>query len=128
MTRKTINAIKATRKSRNYSAAFLTLLLALSFAFPIMALPQTVSAQLSIDTYAFLSVGPNPVGVGQKIAIIMWLDKPPPVPAVQTSTLRAIVYTNFTLTVTKPDNTVVKMGPFSSDSTGSTYTSFTLTK
>jgi outer membrane protein assembly factor BamB len=125
MTHKTINVLKTTQKSRNYSAVFLTLILALSIAIPIMALPQTVSAQLSIDTFALLSVGPNPVGVGQKIAIIMWLDKPPPVPTVQTSTLRAIVYTNFTLTITKPDNTIVKMGPFSSDSTGSTYTSFT---
>ena len=86
MTHKTINALKTTQKSRNYSAAFLTLILALSIAIPIMALPQTVNAQLSIDTFALLSVGPNPVGVGQKIAIIMWLSKPPPVPAVQTST------------------------------------------
>ena len=125
MTHKTINAIKTTQKPRNYIAAFLTLILALSIAIPIMTLPQTVNAQLSIDTYALLSVGPNPIGVGQKIQAIMWLDKPPPVPAVQTTTIRAIVYTNFTLTITKPDNTDVKIGPLPSDSTGSTYTSFT---
>ena len=101
------------------------MILILAFATPTIILPQTVNAQLAIDTYALLSAGPNPIGVGQKIAIIMWLDKPPPVPAVQTSTLRAIVYTNFTLTITKPDNTVVTVGPLSSDSTGSTYSSFT---
>ena len=110
---------------KNKKSALIALILILSMAFPLVALSQTVNAQLSIDTYALVSAGPNPVGVGQKIAIIMWLDKPPPVPAVQTSTIRAIVYTNFTLTVTKPDNTVVTLGPFTSDATGSIGTGYT---
>lgn len=105
-------------------SVLITLVLIVSIVIPTIALTPTVTAQLSIDTYALLSVGPNPVGVGQKLAIIMWLDKPPPVPSVQTSTVRAIPYTNFTLTVTKPDGTVVKLGPFTSDSTGSTGTSY----
>jgi outer membrane protein assembly factor BamB len=90
----------------------------------LAVLPQTVSGQLSIDTYAHLSVSPNPVGVGQKLFVVMWLDKPPPVPAVQTATLRAYPYTNFTLSITKPDGTVQTLSPFTSDSTGSAYTTY----
>ncbi|MCL5878139.1 MAG: PQQ-like beta-propeller repeat protein [Candidatus Bathyarchaeota archaeon] len=119
--------IVKTKKSRNYAAAFLTLIMVVSIAFPLMTLPQTASAadnELSIDTYAHLSVAPNPVGVGQQLVIVMWLDKPPPVPETQTSTLRAIAFTNFTVTVTEPDNTVTVLGPFESDSAGSAATSY----
>jgi outer membrane protein assembly factor BamB len=108
---------------KRQKTALLTLLLALSIAFPLLALPQNASA-LSIDTYALLSVGPNPVGVGQTLFIVMWLDKPPPVPETQTSTIRAIPYTNLTVTVTEPDGTETKLGPFTSDSTGSAATSY----
>ncbi len=119
MTHNTINAKITTQKSRNSAAVFLTLILALSIAIPILALPQTANAQLSIDNTALLSAAPNPIGVGQELFIIMWLNNPPPVPLVQTATLRAIAYTNFSYTVTKPDNTVAVFGPFTSDATGS---------
>ncbi|MCW4000387.1 MAG: PQQ-binding-like beta-propeller repeat protein [Candidatus Bathyarchaeota archaeon] len=121
-----INAVKSIRKSKNYSAAFLTLLITVSIALPMMAMTQTASAEagISIKTYALLSVGPNPVGVDQKLAIVMWLDKLPPVPAVQTSTVRAIPFTNFTLEVTKPNGEMETFGPFTSDATGSAATSY----
>ena len=119
-----LNLLKS--KTKKFTALF-ALILILSIAIPIAVLPQSASAQLSIETYALLSVGPNPVGEGQKLGVIMWLDKPPPVPAVQTSTVRAIPYTNFSLIVTKPDNSVETLGPFTSDATGSTYTSYTPT-
>lgn len=103
--------------------AFFAMLLVLSLTIPLLVIPQNASA-LSIDTYALLSVGPNPIGVGQTLFIVMWLDKPPPVPQTQTSTERAIPYTNLTVTVTDPDNVVSTLGPFTSDSTGSAATSF----
>ncbi len=126
MTQNTLNTIKTTKKSRNCYAVFLTLILALSIAIPILALPQTVIAadSISIETYSLLSVGPNPVGVDQKLVVVMWLDKPPPVPTVQTTTERAIPYTNFSLQVTRPDGHIENLGPFTSDSTGSTATSY----
>ena len=126
MTHNTIDALKTTQKTRNYYAVFLTLILALSIAFPLMAFTPSTSAQgsLNIETYALLAVGPNPIGIGQKLFAVMWLDKPPPVPAVQTTTERAIPYTNFTLQVTRPDGHVENLGPYTSDSTGSTATSY----
>jgi outer membrane protein assembly factor BamB len=129
MIRKHENILKATSK-RKMAATIFALILTLSMAVPMIMLTnfataQSTSASLSIDTYALLSVAPNPVGVGQKLSVVMWLDKPPPVPAVQTSTIRAIPYTNLTLVVTKPDNTVVKLGPFTTDSTGSAATGYT---
>ena len=99
------------------------IILILCICLPNIVL-QSANAQLSIETYALLSVGPSPIGVGQKIFIVMWLDKPPPVPQTQTSTVRAIPYTNLTVTVTEPDGTVTKLGPFTSDSTGSAATSY----
>lgn len=103
------------------------MVLVFSVAYPLLALSQTASAasSISIKTYAFIAVAPNPVGVGQKLAVVMWLDKVPPVPETQTSTLRAISFTNFTVTVTKPDNSITTLGPFVSDSTGSAATAFT---
>lgn len=119
--------LKTNNKSRKCLTIFLTLVLVFSVAYPLLALPQTASAasSISIKTYAFIAVAPNPVGVGQKLAVVMWIDKVPPVPETQTSTLRAIAFTNFTVTVTKPDNSVTTLGPFVSDSTGSTATAFT---
>ncbi|MCR3907103.1 MAG: PQQ-binding-like beta-propeller repeat protein [Tenericutes bacterium] len=43
----------------------------------------------------------------------------PPSPEVMTATYRAIPYTGFSVTITKPDNSAEVLGPFSSDSTGS---------
>ena len=102
----------------------IAIILILCICLPTIIL-QSANAQLSIDTYALLSVGPSPIGLGQKLFIVMWLDKPPPVPQTQTSTVRAIPYTNLTVTVTEPDGTVTKLGPFTSDSTGSAATSYT---
>ncbi len=118
------NVLKATKKT----TAILTLIMAISIAFPLMAFSQTASAataSMSIDTYSLLAVSPNPIGAGQKLAVVMWLDKPPPVPLVQTSTVRAIPYTNLTLSVTKPDGSTKTYGPFTSDSTGSAFTAYT---
>jgi len=130
MIKNSSKTIKRAKKSKNktLTTAFLTLLLLLSVAVPLVALPQAATAAtagISIDTYSLLAVSPNPIGVGQKLAVVMWLDKPPPVPLVQTSTLRAYPYTNLTLTVTKPDGTTKVLGPFTSDSTGSAYTAYT---
>ena len=52
-----------------------------------------------IPTYAYLSVAPNPIGVGQRLFIVMWLDGVLPGAAVTNDIRR----TGFKLNITKPD-------------------------
>ena len=57
-------------------AIFLAILMATSTFFV-----PTTSAHTpiwTIDSYAYLQAGPNPVGVGQPVLIIMWVDGPLP--------------------------------------------------
>ena len=86
----------------------------------IMILIPTIKAadnQTSLKTYAFVGATPNPIGVGQEVLIRLGI----------TDQLAADQYswTGLTVTITKPDNTTTTLGPFSTDSTGGTSTSFT---
>jgi hypothetical protein len=64
-------------------------------------------------TYAFVNVGPNPVGVGQTVTINFFLAAP----------LRTSEFVqNWTVVQTNPDGTTKVYGPFKSDATGGSYT------
>ena len=73
-----------------------------------------------IPTYAFITVAPNPVGVGQTVTVPFWLDKPPPT----ASGASGDRWQNMIVTVTKPDGTTQTLGPFTSDPVGSSYTTY----
>ena len=60
---------------------------------------------LNIQTTAYISVSPNPIGVNQTLTVIVWLV--PSIPANAT-------YHNYTVKFTKPDGTIVTIGPFNS--------------
>jgi hypothetical protein len=92
----------------------------LSMAITLVFLPATNAhtPTLTVPTYAYLSVMPNPVGIGQTAYLGFWLDKVPPT-AYQEYGDR---WGNFTVTVTKPDGTNEKLGPFTSDDAGGAYT------
>jgi hypothetical protein len=98
------------------SAALLLLLATSAIAFNI----QTASAADTISTYAFISVNPNPIGVGQSATVVYWLNIAPP-GATASSGAR---WEGLTITVTKPDNTTETLGPFKSDSAGSGYVKY----
>jgi hypothetical protein len=104
--------MKRTMKKISLSIV-LVLVLALS-AF--MASIGTVSAA-NVDTYAFLSVDPNPIGVGQPVLVVMWLNLFPPTAA----GAQGDRWTGFTVLITKPDGTTQNMGPYTSDPVGSQY-------
>jgi outer membrane protein assembly factor BamB len=77
----------------------------------------------TIPTYAFINVSPNPIGIGQEVFVNFWIDKPP-----QTANgFYGDRWTNFTVTVTKPDGTTETLGPFTADDTGGTHTTYTPT-
>jgi outer membrane protein assembly factor BamB len=106
----------------------ITLFLMLSISALVSYLPTVNAAD--IETYPFLSVVPSTVGVGQKLQVTMWLSIPPPT-LLEEVTLPGMAgigqgqWHDFTVTVTKPGGTTETLGPFDSESTGSTYTLYT---
>jgi outer membrane protein assembly factor BamB len=64
---------------------------------------------VDISTNAYISVSPNPIGINQTLNVIVWLV--PFIPA-------NAVYHNYTVTFTKPDGTIVTIGPFDSEPGG----------
>ena len=67
-------------KKTKTTIATTALILVLTFAATLVALPTATAHDppLEIPTYAYISVAPNPVGVGQTAYINIWLDKVPP--------------------------------------------------
>lgn len=103
-------------------AAIATILLITSIAATV----STTSAHTpawSFDTYAFIVVSPNPIGVGQTVNVNFWLGSPPPTASAQYGDR----WTNLTVKVTIPNGTVETLGPFTSDATGGTVTRYTPT-
>jgi hypothetical protein len=94
-----------------------------AMTFSLVALPaaNAHTPPYNIPTYAFLSARPDPAGAGQTIYLGMWIDKVPPTADHQYGDR----WHNFTITVTKPDGTTQTLGPFTSDDTGGTATTFT---
>jgi hypothetical protein len=100
----------------------ITMILLMTFgAFTVLPLASASNPPIQIPTYAYLAITPNPVGVNQPVFLVMWLHMAPPTAAGNAGDR----WHDFTITVTKPDGTTQKLGPFTSDPTGSTYTSFT---
>ena len=87
--------------SRNKTAAtaitlFLTIAMAVSLALPAA---NAHSPAWTIDSYAYIVPAPNPVGVGQQVAIVMWIDTPLPGAAISNDVRRH----DYKLTITDPD-------------------------
>jgi hypothetical protein len=64
--------------SKSKTATAIALFLISIFAVSIVALPS-VSAHdppWTIQSFAYIVPAPNPVGVGQQVAIVMWIDTP----------------------------------------------------
>jgi hypothetical protein len=91
---------------RNKTAAILiAILLTTSMSASLIFMP-TASAHTpswNIPTFAFINAAPNPIGVGQKAYIIMWLtDTYDPASALSND----YRFHNYKLTITAPDGTV----------------------
>jgi hypothetical protein len=75
----------------------------------IVALPPAM-AQTNLKTSAFIYVEPNRVTAGQKAAITMLIEPPPPE--------TAGYYSGLQIAITHPDGKVETIGPFSTNSQG----------
>ena len=76
-----------------------------------------------VPTYTFISVSPNPIGVGQQVNVNFWVNMPPPTASAQYGDR----WTNMTVIITHPDGTIEKLGPYTSDATGGSHTTYTPT-
>jgi hypothetical protein len=104
------------------SISIFAMLLLASMVFTIIAFPN-VNASTPPKTWptvAYLSVSPNPIGVGQSAIFIMFIDKAPPTATGSYGDR----FTGYTLNITEPDGTVVHLGPFNADAISSTYTRY----
>ena len=78
-----------------------------------------------IPTFAYINVAPDPVGVGQEVLVIFWIDKTFDGTAV-TNDYR---FHNYKVTITAPDGkTEIKTFDYIVDTTSSHYTSYTPTQ
>ncbi len=101
----------------------LTLLLIVSFAVASIAivLPlQPTAAQTTMRTYAISDSIPNPIGLGETTLLKVGISQAAP--------SASYGWTGITITIVKPDGTTEQLGPFTTDSTGSTYTTYTPTQ
>jgi len=99
-------------QKNNTKTFTIAMFLLITIAASVMLGSSTVNA-VDFNTYAFLSVAPHPVGVGQTVTIIMWLDKPTPT----ASGTLGDHWQNYEVTITKPDGTTETLGPYEGDAT-----------
>jgi len=100
------------------------LFLMLTIAVTLVALPIATAhtPAWEIPTYAFINVAPNPVGVGQYVNVIMWMDKV--INGAQWG--NDMRFKNYKLTITDPDGDVEVVDfPVCIDTTSSQYYSYT---
>ena len=100
--------------------------LMLSMAAASTMLIPTTSAHTppwQIPTYAYINVAPDPVGVGQKVSVLIWLDKTFDPAIALTNDWR---FHNYNLTITKPDgSTETHIFDVVKDTTSSQFYAYT---
>ena len=108
------------QKPKNKTMTILiALILMITIAIPLIALPNA-NAQVPLltkKTHPYIGATPNPIGVGQQTLIHVGISD-----ELQTA---AHGWEGLTVTITKPDSTTQTLGPFRTDSTGGTGTTFT---
>jgi PQQ-like domain len=109
-----------TKRKQALTTIALVLLLITSI---FMATVSTASA-IERPVYAFLSVAPSPIGVGQQATVVMWLDTLPPVYSNGTETY----WYNFMVNITTPSGKTETQGPFTSDAVASANFPYTPTE
>jgi len=109
--------------SRNKTLTTIALVLVLTITATLVALPTATAHDppLEIQTYPYLQIAPNPVGVGETAFLVMWLHGAPSTAAGAGGDR----YHDFTIDVTKPDGSTENLGTWVSDPTGSAFTMYT---
>src|SRR5665647_2159392 len=103
------------------TATVITLCLVLIVSSTIAAFPtaNAHSPPWNYPSWSYVSVSPNPIGIGQSTLVVFWLNAIPPTSSGAYGD-RWIFYVD----VTKPDKSTEVLGPFTSDPVGGSYTSY----
>jgi hypothetical protein len=118
-------------KNSRYKKILIIILSTLLTSTTLLFTTSITQGQVEVPTYPYMVITPNPVGVGQEVAIIMWIHGAPPTAA----GLGGQRY-NFTIEVKKPgedefnfiySDPVTLNEFYISDETGSTFTKYTPT-
>jgi hypothetical protein len=112
-------------KSQKAVTILMVTILMLSTAIAMLSLPANAQTSGEMASYAYISVEPNPVGVGQTTYIAMWVDFPMP----SASESNSIRRHDYKLTIIAPDGkTETKTWAEVKDTTGVQSTSYTPTQ
>jgi hypothetical protein len=101
------------------------LMLSMSASMMLMPTAKAHKPAWQIPTYAFINVEPNPIGVGQQVNVIMWLDK-----VIYWAGIgNDIRFANYNLTITIPGGTTqTTIFPVVQDTTSAQNFYYTPTK
>jgi hypothetical protein len=113
--------------AKDKTAIAIAIFLMLSIGASMMLVPTTNAhtPPIKIKTFAYILAAPNPVGVNQKVDIIMWVDKTMG-GWDAASADNDIRMHNYKLTITKPDgSTETQTFPIVWDTTSAQATSYT---
>ena len=113
-------------KNRAIAIAF-SLLLMFAMAIWLVAIPTADAHDPAweITTYAFIHVAPDPVGQGQTVSVLMWLDKV----IGGANEGNAIRFEDYKLTITDPDgHTEIETWDIVHDTTSSQYYAYVPSK
>jgi len=104
------------RNKTKTATIVMVIMLVMTALIVIVPTINAVDIDEEIDTYAYISVVPNPIGVSQEVTVTMFIDKMPPrdVPGGD-DPIGYLKYQNYTLEITAPDGTITTKGPYESD-------------
>jgi outer membrane protein assembly factor BamB len=108
---------KNTNKTKRTQTIFALILI---LTMTIFATGTQFANAAEAETWAFISVLPNPVGVGEEVHVAFWLSLVPPT-AMGGQGER---WENMQVTIEKPDGTTETKGPYTSEPIGAAFFSY----
>jgi len=103
-----------------FSTIFLIFLFSISIILGGLPVATAHDPAIDVPTYAYIEVTPDPVGINQQVFVIMWINWPP----VSAAGEGGDRWTGYTVKITKPDGSIDNLGPYVSDATSSTFTTY----
>ncbi|MCW4019124.1 MAG: PQQ-binding-like beta-propeller repeat protein [Candidatus Bathyarchaeota archaeon] len=103
---------------------FLIIALILMLTSPMLMMSVPAAEAADYDTYAYLALSTNPLGVNQNVVVVCWLSLPPPT----AFGIAGEQWENLTVTITTPEGNTETKGPYSSDAIGQIYFSYVPTE
>ena len=93
-------------------------------ASSIMPIANAHTPPWKVPTSAYIVLAPNPIGVGQQVFVVFWIEWIP----VAATGITGDRWQNLKIYVTKPDGSQETLGPFLSDPIGGSFTFYTPTQ